>query len=46
MQYILLKSFLEMLSVGVSIVMNHLITQLETKQNKSKTQEGFLFLEN
>lgn len=34
MQYIMFKSFLEISSVGVSIVMNHFITKLETKQNK------------
>lgn len=46
MQYILFKSFLDVLSVGVGIVMNHFITKLETKQNKSKNQKGHFFLEN
>lgn len=39
-----LNHFLETLSVGVSIVMNHYITKLETKQIKN--QKRYLFLEN
>jgi len=46
MQYILFKSFLEIQSVGVSIVMNRFITKIETKQNKSKNHKGHSFLEN
>lgn len=39
-----LNHFLETLSVGVSIVMNHFITKLETKQIKK--QKKHLLLEN
>lgn len=39
-----LNNFLETLSVGVSIVMNHFISKLETKQIKN--QKRHLFLEN